>query len=395
MIYRFPEKIQDNQKSLIRDIAERGSRIPGFISFALGNPAAESIPVEILQECAREVFEEDPMKVLQYGPLAGEAEISSWIRQRLIATKGCPENNHQVMMLTGSGKALGLVPRTLCEEGDEAFCDEFTFPNGFNSMKNVGAIPVGIPMDENGMIPEELEKQAKRGKGKYVYLIPNFQNPTGLTMPIERRKEIYEVARRYDLIIYEDDPYGEIRFCGDSVPTIKSFDDDGRVIYVGSFSKTLSAGLRVGFLYASNELIRKISVVKGADGQDPIYNQKIILKALGKMDYEEHLKTISAIYGRKCRIMADGLMEYCSSKCHILIPEGGMFIWVVIPESEDINAVSDAAIAAGVGVVKSEAFAVDPSRPGHAFRLNFSASKDEDIQRGCRIFGQITREFFD
>ena len=144
-----------------------------------------------------------------------------------------------------------------------------------------------------------------------------------------------------------------------------------------------------------DELVQKIAKIKNADGQDPIFNQKIIERCLSKMDFDEHLKKISQIYGRKCHLMVEGLKKSCSPKCKILEPEGGMFVWVTIPEEVDINALSDAVIAASVGVVKSEAFAVDANQPGHAFRLNFSASLDDMIVRGTEIFGQITREFCD
>lgn len=393
MVYKFPEKVMGKRDSLIREIAEKGRSIPGFLSFALGDPASESIPVERLQQCAAEVFAENPMSVLQYGPMNGDSDLAAWVYNRLTQVKKLPAEGQKVLLLTGSGKALGLVPRTLCAEGDRAFCDAFTFPNAFNSMKNVGATPVGIPMDEKGMIPEALEKEAAKGKGKYIYLIPNFQNPTGMTMPLDRRKELYEVARKYDLLIYEDDPYGEIRFAGETVPPIKSLDTDGRVMYVGSFSKTLSAGLRVGFLYGAQELVGKIASVKSADGQDPLYNQKIVIKCLEGMDYEAHLKEISAIYGQKCMAMAEGLRQYCAPSCGIHVPEGGMFLWVTVPETVDMDAMSDAALKAGVGVVKSAAFAVDPAQPGHAFRLNFSAPSLDVIREGVKRFGDVTKAF--
>lgn len=393
MVYKFPEKVMGKRDSLIRDIAEKGRSIPGFLSFALGNPASESIPVERLQQCAAEVFAENPMSVLQYGPMNGDIDLADWVYNRLTQVKKMPGEGQKVLLLTGSGKALGLVPRTLCAEGDRAFCDAFTFPNAFNSMKNVGATPVGIPMDEKGMIPEALEREAAKGKGKYIYLIPNFQNPTGMTMPLERRKELYEVARKYDLLIYEDDPYGEIRFAGEAVPSIKSLDTDGRVLYVGSFSKTLSAGLRVGFLYGAQELVGKIATVKSADGQDPLYNQKIVIKCLKGMDYDAHLKEISAIYGKKCMTMAEGLRQYCAPSCGIHVPEGGMFLWVTVPEMVDIDAMSEAALKAGVGVVKSAAFAVDPVQAGHAFRLNFSAPSLDVIREGVKRFGDVTKDF--
>ena len=392
MVYRFPERLQRTSRNLILEVAERGRAIPGFISFAMGNPAQESIPADLLQECAAEVFSQDPLAILQYGPMVGEKSLIDWVKARMVR-KGCSAEGNAVVLLSGSGRGLGFAPRTLCSEGDEAYSDEFCFPNATASMRNVGAVPVGIPMDDQGMIPEALEERARSGKGTYIYLIPNFHNPMGITIPLQRRKDLYAVARKYDLMIYEDDPYGEVRFAGEPIPSFKSMDVDGRVIYAGSFSKTLSAGLRVGFLYAADEVAKKIAAVKVADGQEPILNQKIIARCLEKMDYDEHLERVRQIYARKCRLMAEGLRKFCSERCRVLIPDGGMFIWVELPPDVDIDAVSEAAIQAGVGVVKSAAFAVDPDRPGHAFRLNFSAVPDAQIEKGVEIFGKVTREF--
>lgn len=395
MTYRFPEKLQRTSRNLILEVAERGRTIPGFISFAMGNPAMETIPVELMRECVQEAFADDPMAVLQYGPMTGEKALIDWIWNRLVEQKGFPAEGNQIILLSGSGKGLGLVPRTLCGEGDEAYCDRFCFPNATASMMNVGAVPVGIPMDDEGMIPEALEEKAKSGKGTYIYLIPNFHNPMGTTISHRRRKELYEVAAKYDLMIYEDDPYGEIRFAGEEIPSFKSMDTDGRVIYAGSFSKTLSAGLRAGYLYAPDAVAKKLAAVKVADGQEPLLNQKIIAKCLAKMDYDAHIRNISQVYGRKCRLMAEGLQTHCSARCRILVPEGGMFVWVELPEDVSVDDVSEAAILAGVGVVKSAAFAVDASCPGNAVRLNFSALPDEQIVKGVEIFGRVTREFCD
>lgn len=391
--YRIPERLNRDTRNLILEVVERGRKIPGFISFAMGNPAEETIPVELIRGCVEEVFAEDPVGLLQYGPMAGDQNLAQWIKKRLVEEKGCPEEGNQVILLSGSGKGLSLMPRTMCEEGDEVFCDEFCFPNGPASVLNTGAKVVGIAGDHYGMLPESLEEKAKSGKGKYIYLIPNFHNPMGITIPLERRKAIYEIARKYDLLIYEDDPYGEIRFTGEPVPSFKSMDTDGRVVYAGSFSKTLSAGLRSGFLYAPNELAKKIAGVKVADGQEPLMNQRIIARCLSKIDYNEHLENVSRVYGRKCKIMADGLREICPDNWRILVPEGGMFIWVELPDEISVDAFSDAAIEAGVGVVKSAAFAVDPNHPGNALRLNYSALPDEKIQRGIEILGKTIKDF--
>ena len=395
MEYRIAKKLPDIQENIILQVVSASMKISGCVSFAMGSPAVESIPVDILKECAQEAFNENPMAVLQYGPMAGDAALAEWIKSRVVHAKGATAEDNKVIILTGSGKALGLVPRTLCDEGDEVYMDEFTFPNAYISVRNVGGVAVGIPMDEDGMLPQELEKAAQSGKGKYIYLIPNFQNPTGRTMSLERRKAIYAIAQKYKLVIYEDDPYGDVRFKGEAVPTFKSFDMDNRVLYVGAFSKTLSAGLRVGYIYGPSVLIDKLAAVRSGDGQDPLFNQLIIRKCLEKLSFEEHLANVQRIYGRKAALITEILQRECSAKCRVEAPDGGMFVWVTMPEEIDVDAFCQRALESGVAVVKSAAFAVDAAKPGHGIRLNFSAPTDENIIKGSKLFAKLTREFCD
>lgn len=393
MDYPFPQKVQLELKSLIRAVTEKGRSIPGFISFALGSPAPECIPVDILRQAYIDVFDSDPMSVLAYGPQIGDEKLRAWVLQYMTERKQCRKDGNSVIMLTGSGRGLGLVPRTFCNDGDEVYLDLFTYPNATYAAHYQGAVPVAIEGDDYGMRPDKLDEAASSGRGKYVYLIPNFQNPSGRTMPLSRRREIYEVAKKHHLVIYEDDPYGDIRFSGEDVPSFKSFDTEGLVIYAGSFSKILSAGLRVGFLFGPDEMVRKMTAVKNSDGQEPLYNQKIIMRALDLIDLDEHIQFLRLTYGRKCRLMAETLQKSCSSRCRILVPDGGMFLWVEVPDDVDIDLLSDAMIAAGVGPVKSAAFTSDLSIPGHAFRLNYSAPSENDLVKGSELFGAVTRQF--
>ena len=393
MEYRVAKKLPPPMENIILQVVAASQKVPGCISFAMGSPAVDSIPVQVIQESVEEVFTENPMALLQYGPMAGDAELAAWIKNRVVQAKGASPENNSVMILTGSGKALGLVPRTLCDEGDEVYMDEFTFPNAYISVRNVGGVAIGIPMDEDGMLPEALEEAAKSGKGKYIYLIPNFQNPSGRTMSLERRKAIYAIASKYNLLIYEDDPYGDVRFTGEDVPSFKSLDVDNRVLYVGSFSKTLSAGLRVGYIYGPVGVMKSMVAVRGGDGQDPLFNQKIIMRTLKKLDFEEHLANVRKIYGAKASLMQETLTKYCAPACKVEMPEGGMFAWVTMPEAVDLEQFSQEALSNGIAVVKSGAFAVDEANGGHAFRLNFSAPKDADIVKGCEIFGRLTHKY--
>ena len=393
MNYRIAIYLKEHRNSIIREIAERGSGIEGFCTFALGNPASEGIPIELLNECVEEILKEEPLTAYRYGPIEGDEQLKEWVRDRMTRVKGFEEGSNRVMMTAGAGRTLGYVPRALCEEGEEAYFDRFSYPNSTYSVRNIGAKAVSIPMDASGMIPEALERAAKSGKGKYIYLIPNFHNPLGMTMPLARRKEIYEVARNYDLLIYEDDPYGEIHFTGDPVPSFKSFDKDERVIYVGSFSKTLSSGLRVGYVFSPMDLDKKLRMVRGGDGQDSLFPQVIIRKALQRMDFEEHLDRVRGIYGQRAQLMISLLEDHLPKSYEFVRPQGGMFVWVTVPEHTPVNALSEECIRRGVGIVRSEAFCVDPADPGNAFRLNFSGPSEADMKKGIRILGEVCREF--
>lgn len=393
MNFTFPEKSVNSLPNMIREVGTRGASIPGFISLAIGNPAASAIPVETIRVAAQEVIDGDPMLIMQYGQANGIQELKDKTIERLKRVKKLPYEGQEILMMCGSGQGLGLVPRVICSEGDEVFTDEYAFTNALNGIRNAGCVLKGIPMDEKGMIPEALEKAAASGKGKYIYLIPNFHNPTGITMPFSRRKEIYEIARKYNLMIYEDDPYGELRFRGEEVPCIKSFDTDGRVIYAGSYSKILSAGLRIGYLYGDESVIKMLQTVKnGSDGQSlPMLTQLIVNKSLEKLDMDTYIPTICELYGRKCDVLLNTLKRSCAEDVKIYEPEGGMFVWVALPERLPVDTFFEMCMSHGVGVVKSRAFAADQEHPGNAVRLNFTYATEEDIRKAAEIFGEMTK----
>jgi 2-aminoadipate transaminase len=393
MSFQIPQKATGNVSSEIRIVLEKGKEIPGFISLAIGNPAKEAIPVENISEAAAKIMESSPMEILQYGPATGCLELKEWIIDRMSKVKNMPSENHSVLITNGSSQVLGLMARCFTEMGDEVYAEAFSYPNALNAIRCSGAVVKGIPMDEKGMLPSELEKAAQSGKGRYIYINPTFQNPTGFTMPLDRRKEIYEVAKTYDLLILEDDPYEEIRFKGEPVPSFKSIDDAGIVLYAGSFSKTLSAGLRVGFVYGEQKYIDAMASVKGCmDGEIAQYTQKIVHYTVTHMDYEEHLKEIQKIYGDKCNAMREILLSECSEKVKLSNPEGGMFIWADLPEGTDMDLFSEKLFEHAVGAVRSAAFSSIPSIPGYAFRLNYTALPTEMIKEGARRFAEVTRE---
>lgn len=392
--FQIPDRAVMKGPNFIRKVFERGAGIPGFISFGIGNPASEAIPVEQIQEAFDHVVHTNPIEILQYGPMAGDAHLAEQTVERLVKVRHMPTKGQQILISIGAGQDLGLVPRTLCEPGDEVFMDAYSFTSGINAVRNVGAEAVGIAMDDFGMIPEALEEAAKKGKGKYIYLIPNFQNPTGITMPLERRKAIYAIAAKYNLFIYEEDPYGEIRFTDTIVPTFKEMDTDNRVIYAGSYSKTLSAGLRVGFLYGPKQAIDAIQALKNnQDGQMPLVTQRVISRLLDVIDYDAQIKKVSTVYKEKADLMMATLRAHGSDKVHFVEPTGGMFLWLTMPDGVDCDAFFEACMEHKVGIVPGAAFAADGVPAGQSFRFSFTFPSKEQIVQGMSIVGELTKTF--
>lgn len=392
--FQIPDRAVMKGPNFIRKVFERGAGIPGFISFGIGNPASEAIPVEQIQEAFDHVVHTNSIEILQYGPMAGDAHLAEQTVERLVKVRHMPTEGQQILISIGAGQDLGLVPRTLCEPGDEVFMDAYSFTSGINAVRNVGAEAVGIAMDDFGMIPEALEEAAKKGKGKYIYLIPNFQNPTGITMPLERRKAIYAIAAKYNLFIYEDDPYGEIRFNDTIVPTFKEMDVDNRVIYAGSYSKTLSAGLRVGFLYGPKQAIDAIQALKNnQDGQMPLVTQRVVSRLLDVIDYDAQIKKVSTVYKEKADLMMATLRAHGSDKVHFVEPTGGMFLWLTMPDGVDCDAFFEACMEHKVGIVPGAAFAADGVPAGQSFRFSFTFPSKEQIVEGMTIVAQLTKSF--
>lgn len=394
MSFSIPERAQLKGPNFIRKVFERGIGVPGFISFGIGNPAAEAIPVAVIQDTIRHIIDTSALELLQYGPMQGDIKLAEQTIERLVMKRGMNRDGQGLIISIGAGQLLGLMPRTFCEEGDEVFVDAYTFTSAINAIRNVGAKPRGIATDEDGMLPEALEAAAKEGKGKYVYVIPNFQNPTGITMPLSRRKDIYEVCRAYDLMIFEDDPYGEIRFAGEDVPTFKSFDVDNRVFYAGSYSKTISAGLRVGFLFGPDKLINTMQSLKNnCDGQMPLITQRIVSVLLDTIDYDAQIQHVRDIYKKKCELMLDTFYKTGSHHVQLTRPTGGMFMWMTMPDYVDCDAFFEACMDHKVGIVPGAAFAADGVTDSHSFRLSYTVPSHEEIVKGMTILGELTKQF--
>jgi len=278
------------------------------------------------------------------------------------------------------------------EDDEDIVVEAPSFVGTLNSLRSVRANLVGVPMDTDGMNMEKLEETLKNRKVKLIYTIPNFQNPTGITMSLEKRKKMLELAKKYDCLIMEDNPYGDLRFAGENVPTIKSLDNEGRVIYVSSMSKILSPGLRIGYIVCAAELCDKIEIMKQVnDVHTPCLTQMIAYEFLKKCDVEAHIKKACDVYGRKCRFMLECMDKYFPSGVEWTKPEGGLFVWAELPAYMDARDIFSKCVEKKVAFVPGAPFyAAAPKN--NTFRLNFSMPSEADIIKAVDIMGKVIKE---
>ncbi len=395
MNYNFSDKISNLKPSAIREILKMTSK-PGIIPFAAGNPAPDAFPVDIIREITDDILRENPIAALQYSVTEGYTPLRDAAKKRLAAQNSFSYDRDELIITSGGQQANELSCKVFINEGDTLICERPSFVGSLNSFKSYNAHIIGIEMDDEGIRLDELENTLKTTKNvKVLYLIPNFQNPSGKCMSAARRKAVYELACRYDFIILEDNPYGELRFAGEDLPTIKSFDTEGRVIYSGTFSKVISPGMRVGFVAAAPEIISKIVVCKQvADVHSNILAQMICHRIITEYDFDAHIAKLREIYRRKYNIMAEAIEKNFSSKITVTKPEGGLFIWAALPEGSDMIDFCNKAVERRVAVVPGTAFMESEDIPTNCFRMNFSTPSDEQLIEGCEILGALSKEMF-
>ena len=394
MEYTFSDAFQNLKPSAIREIF-KSLTDPTIISFAAGNPSPESFPTEELAKLSAEIFANESTKALQYSITEGYPAFREAIAKRQKEKFGIGGEDDAVMVVSGGNQGIDLCCRVLCNPGDAVLCENPSFIGALNAFRACGAKTIGVPMDDNGMIPEALEKAiAENPRAKFIYLIPTFQNPRGSTTSLERRKALYAIAKKHSILILEDNPYGELRFAGEEIPTLKSMDTEGLVVYCSSFSKILSAGMRIGFIVAPNAIIQKMAVGKQCeDVHTNIFFQLLCLKYMTECDLDGHIEKIRAIYRRKCNLMLECLDREMPKDITYTRPEGGLFIWCTLPEGCDSAEFARFAVTKKLAVVPGSAFNCDTEAPSNAFRLNYSTPTDEQIETGIKILGQIAREY--
>lgn len=394
MEYHFSDKLARLAPSAIREIF-KSLVDPEIISFAAGNPAPESFPVADLARLSADIYRTLPAVALQYGMTEGYPPLREAIaaRQRAVFGIGTTDRDTTVIV-SGGQQGIELACKAFCNEGDTVICENPTFIGALNAFRSNGARTVGVELEEDGIDPEALEAAIRANpRTKLLYLIPTFQNPAGITTSLEKRRRIYEIAKKYALPIIEDNPYGELRFAGTDIPTIKSFDTEGLVIYCSTFSKILSAGMRVGFVVAPGEVASKMVIAKQVeDVHTNLFFQILCHRFMTECDLDAHIEQIRALYRSKCTLMLNCLERELPRELTFTRPEGGLFLWCTLPEGIDMNDFVKRALAKKVAVVPGTTFNCDTNAPSRSFRLNYSTPSNEQIIEGTRRLGEAARE---
>lgn len=363
---------------------------PDIISFAGGLPAKEAFPVEDLRQAADKVFCDQGPAALQYSSSLGLASLREKLAQRHRA-QGIPCAADDILMVSGSQQGLDLAGKVFLEPGDAVLCENPTYLAALTVFRSYACRPVPVETDGEGMVPEDLERKlAAHPEAKLMYIIPTFQNPTGKTWSLERRKGVLALAERYGLPILEDNPYGDLRYEGETVPTLKSMDTAGIVTYMGSFSKVLSPGLRLGWLIAAPALLEKYASAKECtDLQTSTLSQMIVDTYLEDNDLDANIRRISALYKGRRDLMLSRLERGLPAGASCTHPQGGLFLWVTLPEGIDTAALLPVMTTRKVAYIPGVSFFAgqDVKR---CLRLNFSNASEDQIIQGvetmCRVF---------
>ena len=393
MNYKYAKRISQLKTSDIREILKVTER-PEVISFAGGLPAPELFPVDEIKEVNRLVLEKEGEKALQYSTTEGYAPLREWIAERMNLKLETEFEADNILLTHGSQQALDLTGKVFLDEGDIVLCESPTYLAAISAFRAYGCEFAEVPTDDNGMIPDELERILKNtDRVKIIYVIPDFQNPTGRSWSMERRERLLEAAVRHGVVIIEDNPYGELRFNGTPLPSIKSMDRVGCVVCLGTFSKTFCPGYRIGWVAGDAELIQKYNLVKqGADLQCNTLAQIGIARYLEMYEIDKHIEKICKVY--KCRrdLTIKTMEERFPEGVTFTRPDGGLFTWVELPEHINARDVLKRSLERNVAFVPGGSFFPNSVRE-NTLRLNYSNMPEDRIVEGLKRLGEILFEF--
>lgn len=383
----FASRFDGISGSAIREIFKVLGK-PGMISFAGGNPSSDALPSEDCAELARDALLNDGKRILQYGATEGYPPFLESLTDYLRTQYGFPVEKENVLPITGSTQGMDLLCKAFINPGDAILVESPTFLGNMQSLRIYQSRLVPVESDEGGIVLDSLEKAVREYHPKLLYAIPTFQNPTGRTLAADRREPIARMAEKYGFLVIEDDPYRDLRYSGTPLPPIKAYDQSGHVAYMGSFSKIISPGMRVGFLAAHPDIIRKCTIGKqSTDLHTPGLTQAIVDLYLRRNLLKPHIEAILPAYRDKLNAMLGELESFPKGTVYTR-PEGGLFIFVTMPEGFDATRIFPEAIERGVAYVSGTFFYPDG---GHlnTLRLNFSNSTLEQIHTGMGVLREL------
>lgn len=389
----FADRVKPMKGSAIREMFKRMAD-PEIISLAGGNPAAELFPSDELSKIAGKILMTSPIPALQYGTTDGYPKMKDCAIARA-KKAGAYNDGDEVLITTGANQGIDLTAKAIINKGDKIIVENPSFIGSLNAFRTYECQLVGVDVEADGMDVVKLEETLKANPdAKLLYTIPTFQNPTGTTMSLEKRKRVLELASEYNLLIIEDNPYGDLRFRGEEIATLKSLDTENRVIYCGSFSKILSPGMRLGYIIGPAPLFEKIEMLKQVnDVHTPMLTQLMCVQFMKKYNIDSYIEKNRKLYKEKCDCMIDAMNEYFpKGKVTWTVPDGGIFLWCQCPAITDISEIVNKALEKKVAIVPGNNFAIDQKLPSNQFRLNFSSASKENITEGVRRLGEVLTE---
>ena len=390
MSLNYAERMNNIKASEIRELLKLTQQ-PQIISFAGGMPAKESFPIDEFKSIGEKVMDESGAQALQYGPTEGILGLREAITERMkkVGVDGKVDN---ILVTSGSQQGLDFAAKVFINPGDIIICESPTYLGAINAFRAYQPEFVEVDTDKDGMLMDQLEDALKTKENvKFIYVIPDFQNPSGKTWSIERRKKLIELANKYNVAIVEDNPYGELRFEGEMLPSVKHYDTEGRVIFLGTFSKILAPGLRLGWVYADDEALNKFILVKqGADLQSSTISQMEAARFFKEYSIDDHIAKIIELYRVRRDAMISTMEAEFPEGVEFTRPEGGLFTWVVLPEHINAREMAVKALDKDVAYVPGGSFFPNGGNE-NTMRLNYSAMDAETIKIGIKKLAEVIK----
>ena len=388
---RYAKRMEQLTNSDIGDLLKLIAR-PDIISFAGGLPAAELFPVDQLRQACNAVMEEMGKVACQYSSTEGFPSLREKIAERMKAKNNIETDADHILVTSGSQQGLDFSARVFVDKGDVILMESPSYLGAINAFKACEPTFMEVPTDEDGMVMEELEKiLATTPNVKMIYVIPDFQNPTGRTWTLERRHKFMEIINKYEIPVIEDNPYGELRFENENMPALKSLDTKGLVVFLGTFSKILVPGYRLGWVCASDEILSMFNFIKqGADLQTPTVTQLEANKYMEMFDLDKHVDTIRELYKHRRDVMMKTMEETFPKEAKFTHPDGGLFTWVELPEYIDTRKMALQCLEKKVAYVPGGSFFPNGGHE-NCFRMNYSCMPDDKIVEGVKAIAEVIK----